>query len=281
MKLWDPKLKVIIGDINGGEAIDLSQFYTKFSITKLLTGKPHEGVIQVYNLGNETEQRLQAQGKRIRLLAGYGTGALQIIYDGDIRRLFSEWKAPDNILNIIIGGNVYKITSAIFNKSYSGSVSVKQIIQDALQTFSLSASGINLIPDTTKNNFSFTGKTSVLLTRLLTPLSIQWYEDNGFIIFSKNGVGGNDPVYVLKAGTGLIGSPTSPYANSPLSTLVSTTSYVKVAFTTLILPRLKLASRVKLESIIYKNKLVKITEINYEGDSRAEKFNMNCKGVFI
>ena len=260
MRLYKRYIQVVVG--NDDSAISIDSLFITFEIKKGISGKPSEGTVKIYNLNNTSEAKIQDTGERIRIFAGYD-GNKDMLYDGDIRKIEKDKQRLDRICTITIGGNVFKLTAAFFNKSYQGAVSVSQVVQDAIPSFGMSATSIDKIPASNLNNFAFTGRTSDLLDRILNPLNVQWFENDGFIKFSKRGES-TETVFVLKPGTGLVGFPSL------------TDDGVK--FKALLNGQIKIEGRVKIESSLVKG-LYKITELIYRGDNRDGEFLVECSGV--
>ena len=163
MRLYKRYIQIVIGDDDSAIAID--SLYITLEIKKALSGKPSEGTVNVYNLNETSESKIKETGERIRVFAGYDNNK-DLIYDGDIRKVEKNKQRLDRITTITIGGNVFKLTDAFFNKSYTGPVPVSQVVQDAIPSFGMSASGFDKIPASTLNDFAFTGRTADLLDRI-------------------------------------------------------------------------------------------------------------------
>ena len=260
MRLYKRYIQVIIG--NDDNAISIDSLYITFEIKKAISAKPSEGTVSIYNLNDTSESKIQEAGERIRILAGYN-GNADLLYDGDIRKIEKNKQKLDRILTVTIGGNVFKLTDAFFNKSYNGAISVSQIVQDAIPTFGLDAIGLEKIPASTLNDFAFTGRTADLLDKILNPLDVQWFEDDGFINFSVRGES-TETIFVLKPGTGLVDSPGITDEG--------------IKFKALLNGRIKINGRVKIESRLVKG-VYKITQLVYRGDNRDGEFLVECLGT--
>lgn len=194
-------------EINPGDDTN-NHLYVSFEIKRDLGPKPAEGFVTVYNLNDHNDSFIREKGTRIRLFAGY-EGNVRLVHDGDIRRVTRRFEPGGNkATEIIIGGAVFKLASGIFNRSYSGPVQLSQIVADAVPTLSLSVGDLSAIPSKMLNDFSFTGKTTDLLTKLLRPLGVSWSEANGVLYFGAQGRPLDNAMFELSADTGMIESPT-------------------------------------------------------------------------
>lgn len=206
------KAQVIVGDDKSAIKIpadlDSDNIKIAFNIKKALTGKsPKDNFISLYNLSDATQSFISKSGQRIRLYAGYNEN-VPVIFDGQITTIVNGRERLDSIYKMTLGDSYYSIQTAIFSKSYRGAVSVSTIIQDAVASFGLPVTGMNVIPIKQINNFAFDGQTKSLFTQLLAPLGIDWYIDNGVIRFSVHGKGRQDlSVVLLSQDTGMIESP--------------------------------------------------------------------------
>lgn len=210
--LFGRNAQVVVGDDK--EAIKIpaefsqNQIKIEFSIRKTFTGKhPKDNYISVYNLSDATQSFITKRAQRIRLYAGYGTD-LPIIFDGQITTIDNGRYRLESILKMTLGDSIYNINDAFFSQSYRGAVDVKTIINDAVTSFGISAVGISDIPTKQLNNFAFHGQTKTLFTKLLDPMGIDWYSENGIIRFSKRGKARSDiGTVLLSEDTGMIESP--------------------------------------------------------------------------
>lgn len=256
MKIYKRKIRIVIGQ-DDGSAISIDSLYIQIEIKKNISSKPNEGTVNIYNLAKNTENQIKEKGVRIRVFAGYDD-RLILIHDGDIRRVDRDRSDVDRITVITLGGNLNKLSQAVFNKSYSGQVSVKQIVLDSIPSFNIDATDINQIPDHEfLYDFSFTGKTSDLLDSILNPIGVQWFESDNFIKFSASKKA-LESVVLLTKDTGLIGS--------------ASITDKGVKFKSAMNGRIVLNGRVKIESVLV-NGTTKVIQILHKGDNR--------EGVFV
>jgi hypothetical protein len=255
LRLYKRIIRVVIGQ-NDGDAIAIDGLYIQIEIKKNISAKPNEGFVNIFNLSENTENQIREKGTRIRVFAGHDNRPV-LLHDGDIRRVKREPQPPDRITRITLGGNVIKLSQAFFNKSYSGQISVKQITLDSIPSFNIDATDIDQIPDNAfLHDFSFTGKTSDLLDKILNPVGVQWFESENFIKFSANRQA-LDNVVLLNKDTGLIGS--------------ASITDKGVKFKSVLNGRIVLNERVKIESILV-NGTTKVIEILHKGDNREGDF---------
>lgn len=232
MRLYKRNVEVVIGDQS--EARRIKGLMASFEVTKTSTSKPSDGWIKIYNLNESTETQLDERGKRIQIFAGY-EGDLSLLFDGDVRKVERDRQELDRIFTVTLGGNVKKTTSAEFIKSYSGSVKVRDIVRDAVPTFNLDLGDVNVIPqDAVLKDFVWSGRTADALNRILEPLKISWYEDDGAINFSLRGAVRDEYAHLISAKTGLIGTPSVTDDGIKLVSLLN--------------PKIRLDSKIQIQS---------------------------------
>ncbi len=215
------------------------------------------------------------------MFAGY-PGQTGLIFDGDIRSIIRGRDGVDRVTNIKLGGNVLKMTQARFSKSYSGNVSIRQIITDAIPSFGLTVESLDLLPEIQKADFAFDGRTSDLLDRLLPPNGIEWHESDGIITFSIIGKANGIVTFpVITARSGLVGIP-------------GQTEKKGIKFTSLLNPFLAIGKPVRIESDVLGSPgggraqnlrsaetsgVYKITTITHRGETRGVPFYTDVEGI--
>lgn len=279
MRLYDRIFRVEIGEA-GEEARAIENLSMKFEIQKSNVGVPNAGFVEIFNLSDATESFIQERGEQIRVFGGY-PGVTGLLFNGDIRKITRGRTGPDRITRVELGGNVRKLTRAIFSRSYSGNVSIAQIVQDALPSFALSNDLTELLPDKQKSDFAFDGRTSDLLDRLLLPNGVTWHESDGVISFSlRNRPDDLVTIPVLRAGSGLVGIPGKTDTG--------------VNFRTLLNPYIQINKPVKLESGVLglsgggrdqnvrageTDGIYKIKTLVHKGETRGQAFYTEAEAV--
>lgn len=262
MLIYNRIVRVVVGQ-EDNTALSIDSLFIKFEIKKLISGKPNEGFVSIYNLSSISENRIKEKGIRVRLLAGYDNSPI-LIHDGDIRRVSRDPGLTDRITTISLGGNMFKLSQAIFDKSYSGQISVKQVVVDAVPSFGIDPIDLEQIPDNAfLYDYSFTGKTADMLDEILRPIGVQWFEDDNFIKFSSKGNALED-VVLLNKDTGLVGHPSVTDKG--------------IKFRSTLNGRIKMNNRVRIESSNVTG-VFKVGQVFHKGDNREGKFETEGIGV--
>lgn len=282
MRLFDRQFEIIVGE-SDSEAISIKNLAMKFEVKKVSSSKPIEGFVEIINVSDATDTFIKDKGQRIRIVGGY-PGRVGLLFDGDVRRVERGRSGVDRITKIELGGNLVKLSNARFSRSYSGNVSIKQIIIDAIPSFGLTSNNLDFLPLIQKANFAFDGKTSDLLDKLLPINGVNWREDSGIITFSR--IGQADDLInipVISTGSGLIGIP-------------GQTDKGGVKFRSLLDANLDIGKAVKLESDVINlsgggrdknvssgntNGFYKIISVNHNGETRGTPFYSDIEGIPI
>lgn len=249
-------VRVTVGDDEN--ALRVEDLLIKFRLRREATDTPAEGFISIYNLTPANEQRIRERGVRVRLEAGYG-GRYALLFDGDIRRVERIREPVDRGVKIAVGGNVAKHRRAVSNRTYEGATGVRTIFEDAALTMALDVGPLDLIPADAvlPEGFAFQGPTRALLSALLQPFDLRWYEDNGVIRITKQGFSTDDrPEGVLvNQRSGMIGSPTVTDDGIRVKSLLDA--------------RLRLDTRIRVESeLVDPGERWKVVEVTHQGDNR-------------
>ena len=70
---------------------------------------------------------------------------------------------------------------------------MRDIVRDGVETLGFELGPIDLVPeDATETDFTFNGPARVLLTGILRPHGVEWYEEDGAVRFSRIGKSDDD-----------------------------------------------------------------------------------------
>ena len=257
-------IRIIVGD--GNEALKIENLFISFNIRREGSKTPAEGKIEIYNLNESNETRIRERGKRLQLFAGYGSD-LNLIADGDVRRVERMRQRLDRVTRIQFGGNVTRRTQNIFNPMYENKVPIRQIVTDAVAAMGLDLGPLDAIPDEEYPEvFTWERGAESALRLILLPHKIEHYEENGVIRFSVQGKSQDDrDAIVISEKTGMIGTPTTTDDGMRVRTLLD--------------PRLLIDSRVRIESASLENEraeeqkgVYKVSVVEHMGDNREGDF---------
>ena len=137
-------VRVIVGDADA--ALQIEDLLIAFEIRREANATPASGEITIYNLNESNETRIRPRGQRVQLFAGYA-GQLNLLADGEVRRVYRERKNLDRVTRIAFGGKIKARTQAMFNHSYEGQVPLHEVVRDAVAAFgTLTLGSLDAIP---------------------------------------------------------------------------------------------------------------------------------------
>lgn len=82
--LFGRRYRIIVSDLTGEKALDVSQLRCVFSCIKVIQMQPQFSTIAIYNLSAKTENTIINEGCRIVLEAGYEGEQYGVIFDGNV-----------------------------------------------------------------------------------------------------------------------------------------------------------------------------------------------------
>jgi len=193
-----------------GEARLITGLRVGFTITKSTKSSPNIGVFRIYNPNTDTLAAFQTVGTEIVFNAGY-RGLERLLYKGQLRNVTQTREGPDRIIVAYFGDGQQDWEVSTFNKTYEGSVSIKQILTDLVGTFKgLSLETIQDVPDIADKLLgqSLSGNTRDLLDTYAEEYNFSWSIQDGAVqIIPNEEPIANDEAVVITAATGMIGSP--------------------------------------------------------------------------
>jgi len=229
--------------IPGFEIIDLR---IVFKIEKSLIGYPNLGNIKIYNLKESSRNNIEKEGLHIQLYAGYEDTSVLLLFSGDIINVVHLKTGPDWISEIFAhdGGNAWN--KSTINKTEPAGIDAFGLFNDLVGQMKGISKGVT---EGLKNCLS--GKRSLIreyqmfgnikdfLDKLATDCGFDYSINDGVIETTPKGLPLSDvPPVIINQASGMIGSPER--------------TEIGVNVKNLLLPELKLARTIKIESITEK-----------------------------
>lgn len=235
--MFNRKAKILIP---GFEIIDLR---INFKIEKSLVGYPNLGNIKIYNLSESSRNNIETEGLQIQLYTGYEDNSVPLLFSGDIINVVHIKTGPDWISEIFAADGVNILSTATINKTLPAGVDTGQIYDELVGQMQGISKGVT---EGLQNCLS--GKRSLLrelqlsgnikdwLDKIATDCGFEYSVNDGVIETTPTGFPLSDvPPVVINQGSGMIGSPER--------------TEVGINVSHLLLPELKLARTIKVESI--------------------------------
>ena len=214
--------------------------------------------VKIYNLGPVSESLISEEGDLVRLTAGYGADdGLGLVAEGEIRWVTHEQMGRDRVTTVAIGASDRRRVNAVITHSYPGSHPFRAIVGDLVNRMGLQLVTTEDLPDVKVENWAYTGKASDALSELLESSRFGWFEEFGFVKFSRHRRTSPGPRSVLEEASGLIGFPTT------------TEDGVRVRVT--LNTELSLSQVVQVRSQAV-NGFYKVTAISHRGDTWTGEF---------
>jgi hypothetical protein len=129
---WLRDISLIVGK-SGGDGIELSGLKIAFDILKTDTETPNKASVKVWNLADDTAQKIKDEFDTVILNAGY-KAKIGTIYKGNIiqvRRL--RERVVDKVLEITMGDGDEGYIYAVTNRTLKAGATQKDILDAALE----------------------------------------------------------------------------------------------------------------------------------------------------
>jgi hypothetical protein len=220
-ELFNRDLKVNVGGVEIAiRPDDIDQprptLRTTFKIDRNLGTEPNRAEISIYNLRKENRAKLR-EGKKKRLVveAGY-VGFTHVIFDGDVEFVQSVNDGTNWVTNLQSGDGSRQYRAARINLSFKGGVKVEEVFKELGNATGLKignllekAGGARLQEkfDEFKNGKALSGSVQKILKDLGKSAGLEFSTQNGEMQFLEPKELLDLPFVLLKAGTGLVGSP--------------------------------------------------------------------------
>jgi hypothetical protein len=166
----------------------------------------------VYNLSQETIQRIQGEFSEVVLNAGYQNGNYGVIFKGTIKQFkIGRENAIDSYLDILAGDGDIEYNQAFIELSLKSNTTPKQQVEEIAKAMGVPADMDSLVIDT-QHTPSLRGAVLFGLARsnlrnITTSLDASWSIQNGTVVLIDN-TGYRDGTTVsINVATGLIGVP--------------------------------------------------------------------------
>lgn len=207
---WIRKVGLIL--FKGEKGLDLSEFRIRFEVTAADVETPNNAAIRVYNLSQETVQKIQGEFSEVVLNAGYQNGNYGVIFKGTIKQFkIGRENAIDSYLDILAADGDIEYNQAFIELSLKSNTTPAQQIEAIGKSTGTSVDTQSLIIDkqhvpSIRGSVLF-GLARSSLRNIATSLDASWSIQNGTVVLIDN-TGYRDGTAVeINVGTGLIGVP--------------------------------------------------------------------------
>ncbi len=204
---WLRRCSLIVADASGS-GLDLSGLRIKFQIKQADKETPQTASIRVYNLADDTVNKIQKEFTQVVLQAGYENGAFGIIFSGTIKQTRKgRENSIDSYIDILGADGDTFSNYAILNYSLAAGSTPQGRVAAACQGVSIGYVPGNLTGPTLPRGKVVCGMARDELHTQAATNGLTYSIQNGQIVFLPlNGYRPNEAV-VVNAQTGMIGWP--------------------------------------------------------------------------
>lgn len=230
----------------GGKGIDLSQMHIQFQVFAPDTDAPPSAYIRIWNLSQDTANRIQKEFDHVSLQAGYSDPG--IIFDGTITQVKKGAEnAIDKYVDIMASDldefYNYTLVSKTLAKGSSQKDQLNAVIEAGKASGATSGSIDLGTGGTLPRGKVLFGMSREYMTSITKSTDTSWFIANGKInVVKKDGYLPGD-VVVLNSDTGMLGVPESTNNGIEIKCNLN--------------PKIKVGSRVKIDNADINSNVVK------------------------
>lgn len=195
-----------------GEGLDLSNLHIKFNIKRSDTQTPNMADIRVYNLEEQTAQRIQKEFSNVILQGGYESN-FGVIFQGNIKQILrGRENATDTFIDIIAGDGDLAYNFAVVNTTIAaGASQIEQVNAAAAamnKTGGVKTGNMGNMPNNklSRGKVMF-GMARDYLRQTAETTNNSWSVQNGVLQFVPVTSYLPGEAVILTSKTGLIGTP--------------------------------------------------------------------------
>jgi hypothetical protein len=259
----------VISQPDGGSSISVTGLRIRFNIERNKTSTPNKANIDIYNLSDDTANKMAKSKNKIILKAGYADeGGLFSLFYGTLNNSVITKDGTEKILQIEAHDGLKNIQQKNANLSYSGGTRASVILDDILNILAYPLGGKKpTLNEVYSGGFAFIGKAKDALTQVLKRFGYKWTIQNEQIIIYKDGESPIPAGLLLKKDTGLL-------SIAKLEDVADKKTVGKYIATSLLFPQLVPGAQIKVESTLVSGAMfvesVKAVGDNFDGDFQME-----------
>lgn len=207
MKLFDRKVKLDV--YTDTELRTIEKLWIDFEINASRSRQPNTAKITVWNLSDKTRGALASSHKGVEFYAGYGDTTV-LIFSGETTNVVNVEQGTDRRTILYAGEGIKNFETRFFKKSYKAGTFIKTIFEDMAKAYGLPYTIDDpLFEDKLVKGASYTGRVKDVLQKATNDYGYEWSVQRGVleILVPGNFISTNPTAVVLRADTGLIGSP--------------------------------------------------------------------------
>lgn len=264
-----------------GDGLDLSNFRIVFNVKKSDSQTPNSAQIRIYNLTQDTANKIRSEYQNVILQAGYESN-YGVIFSGNIKQLlFGRENGTDSFVDLSCGDGDKAYNYAIVNTTLSAGSNVNQHIEACLGSMSSSNISKGYLPDLSTSSLPrgkvLFGMSRDYLRKASESTETSWSIQDGKLQFVKLTEVLPNQAVVLTSKTGLIGTPEQTNDGikvkcllNPLLKIASQINLNEDSIANAKLQKTDKDAQVNAPSPINKDGFYRILVIEHNGDTRGQ-----------
>jgi len=274
---------VIFEDVESpGLGFEVSGLRVSFDVHKTADKTPNKCKLEIYNLSEATRNKIR-KNQKVILKVGYSDGAKpKIIFIGNISIYNHAKKHPEIITTIDADDGLKGQSESRVTLSHGPGAKASTILKQIVKTFPFSdeLNKINLPDVEYPEGFAFSGPSRFALEKVLKKMGMEWSVQNDLLKIIYEGGTDSSKAVVLKAETGLIGSPERLTSDTRKAKGKDKTVKPGWRFEALINPEINPNGRVSVTSEqIPENTIFKVVSVQHSGDTHGDNWNSTIEVI--
>ncbi len=273
-------VEVEIGPKNG-EGFKITDLRIDFKIDKSLSSDPNTGEVKIYNLSDETHNKVITADNHITINAGYQDETVASICFGDVLKGYRELDGMNRVTVLEICDARIAMMGGHISVSYAKDTQAVTIAKAFLDALGLAYKGIENIPEGATYNeaFSFIGVATDGLKEVLNRYGLAFSVQNEMVYIFEQGKQTETTGLELSMKSGLL---TTPQAISDKTEEgdIKAEPTGRWKFSTMLFPELVPGAACNVESPILKG-TVKIEKAAYQGSNWQGDFKIDIEAKEI
>lgn len=283
--LYGRKYQVIVSDLAGDTALDVSELHVQFSITQTILTQPPYSTVTIYNLSPETENAIIQEGYRCIVSAGYtGSQYGQIADLNVIQPVRYKQNGTDYVLQLVGMPSDLFYAYGFANFSLLRGQNSRQVIEHVASRASIPTE-IGILSSSLSTKGLSRGKVvfgmaADILRQIAKSEGMAYYMADGKINFLHPTDSPTTEAIDLTPATGLLGVPTQQGYSVTAKMLLN--------------PRISIGSMVHIDNSLVRNQqyavgqpiyqldhdgLYRVTQFTHAGDSRGDEWSTTIEAV--
>jgi len=252
------------------EETEIDKLRISFDITKTLFSEPNQARITVFNLAEATRNSInqatiigeQKEGSPVLLVAGY-ENLTEELYRGEVIKVLHKKESVDWQTTINAGDGYSSIATTIVEKSWKSGVRLNQVANFVISEMGVgkndtSTVASDLLQKKMDKGYNASGSAAKVLDNISKLVGGSWSIQDDKLIILKNRTAATLSAIVINQETGMVQTPIRTERG--------------INFTSLLNPKIKPGSFIKLESKNISETSLVVQKVRYTGDNWGTQF---------